>query len=129
MVMKVYIIIFVQILCFCQICCYLVFVWNCEVVVDELEVGVVVDVVIGLVDDMDFDSFFVYFIVEIDEVLSNKVYGVYVLEGICDEVEKECFLCFDEFMNDQLVIGCWYLVCKKCILDFMQYELDRGVVL
>lgn len=128
-VMKAYTTIFAQILRLRQTCCHPVLVRNRDVVADEMEAGAAADAATGLADDMDLDSLLAHFTAETDEASKdNKVYGAHVLEGIRDEAEKECPLCFDEPMNDQLVTGCWHSACKKCILDFMQHESDRGVV-
>ncbi|KAK0388368.1 hypothetical protein NLU13_4613 [Sarocladium strictum] len=128
-VMKAYTTIFAQILRLRQTCCHPVLVRNRDVVADELEAGAAADAATGLADDMDLDSLLAHFTAETDEASKdNKAYGAHVLEGIRDEAEKECPLCFDEPMNDQLVTGCWHSACKKCLLDFMQHESDRGVI-
>lgn len=128
-VMKAYTTIFAQILRLRQTCCHPVLVRNRELVADEVEAGAAVDAATGLADDMDLDSLLAHFTAETDEATKdNKAYGAHVLEEIRNEAEKECPLCFDEPMNDQLVTGCWHSACKKCILDFMQHESDRGVI-
>lgn len=128
-VMKSYTTLFAQILRLRQTCCHPVLVRNREVVADEIEAGAAADAAAGLADDMDLDSLLEHFTAETDEAAKdNKAYGAHVLEEIRNEAEKECPLCFDEPMNDQLVTGCWHSACKKCLLDFMQHESNRGVV-
>ena len=101
---------------------------NKEIVSDEEEAAALADSAAGLADDMDLDSLLQHFTAATDEARDNHVYGAHALKQIQDEAEKECPLCFDEPMNDQLVTGCWHSACKKCILSLMKHEGDRGVV-
>ena len=129
-VMKAYTTIFAQILRLRQSCCHPMLVRNREIVADEEEAGAAADAASGLADDMDLDVLLGQFSVAIDEASKdeNQAFGAHALGEIRDEAEKECPLCFEEPMNDQLVTGCWHSACKSCLLDFMKHELNRGVV-
>ena len=128
-VMKAFTTIFAQILRLRQSCCHPILVRNREIVADEEEAGAAADMAAGLADDMDLESLVMQFTATTDEaVKDNYAFGAHALEEIRNEAEKECPLCFDEPMNDQTVTGCWHSACKKCLLDFMKHESDRGVV-
>lgn len=128
-VMKAFTTIFAQILRLRQTCCHPILVRNRDIVADEVEAGAAADAASGLADDMDLETLVAHFTATTDEaVKDNFAYGANALEEIRNESEKECPLCFDEPMNDQTVTGCWHSACKKCLLDFMKHEGDRGVV-
>lgn len=129
-VMKAYTTIFAQILRLRQTCCHPTLVQNRDIVTDEELAGAAADAASGLADDMDLDSLIAGFNVAIDEASkdNNQVFGAHALGQIRDESEKECPLCFEEPMNEQAVTGCWHSACKKCLLDFMKHERDRGVI-
>lgn len=129
-VMKAFTTIFAQILRLRQSCCHPILVRNREIVADEAEAGAAADMASGLTDDMDLESLITHFTAATDEAEqeSNKIFGAHALEQIRDEAENECPLCFEEPMNDQTVTGCWHSACKKCIVDYMRHETDRGIV-
>ncbi|POR33393.1 DNA repair protein RAD5 [Tolypocladium paradoxum] len=128
-VMKAFTTIFAQILRLRQSCCHPILVRNRDIVADEEEAGAVADAAGGLADDMDLESLVMQFTATTDEAAKvNYAFGAHALEEIRSEAEKECPLCFEEPMNDQTVTGCWHSACKKCLLDFMKHETDRGVV-
>lgn len=128
-VLKAYTTIFAQILRLRQTCCHPTLVQNRDVVSDEEIAGAAADAATGLADDMDLDSLIAGFNVAVDEASKdNQAYGAHALGQIRDESEKECPLCFEEPMNEQTVTGCWHSACKKCLMDFMKHERDRGVV-
>lgn len=128
-VMKAFTTIFAQILRLRQSCCHPILVRNRDIVADEEEAGAAADTAAGLADDMDLESLVMQFTAATDEAAKdNNAYGAHALEEIRNEAEKECPLCFEEPMNDQTVTGCWHSACKKCLLDFMKHETDRGVV-
>ncbi|TQS33126.1 hypothetical protein Golomagni_06540, partial [Golovinomyces magnicellulatus] len=127
-VMKAFTTIFAQILRLRQSCCHPVLVRNSDIVADEEQASAAADAANGLADDMDLESLIQQFTAGIDEdSKDNQTYGAHMLGEIRDEAEKECPLCFEEPMNDQVVTGCWHSACKKCLLDFMKHESDRGV--
>lgn len=128
-VMKAFTTIFAQILRLRQSCCHPLMVRNQELVADEEVAGAAADAAAGLADDMDLESLVAQFTAAADEAAKdNCVYGASALEEIRNEAEKECPLCLEEPMKDQLVTGCWHSACKKCLVDFMNHESDRGVV-
>lgn len=128
-VLKAFTTLFAQILRLRQSCCHPILVRNREVVADEEEAGAAADAAAGLGDDMDLESLVAQFTAVTDEASKeNNVFGAHALQEIRNESEKECPLCFDEPMNDQIVTGCWHSACKKCLLDYMKHEGDRGVV-
>lgn len=128
-VMKAFTTIFAQILRLRQSCCHPTLVRNQDVVADEEVAGAAADAAAGLADDMDLDSLIAQFTVAAEEAAKDRfTYGAKALEEIRNEADKECPLCFEEPMRDQLVTGCWHSACKKCLVDFMKHESDRGVV-
>lgn len=128
-VMKAFTTIFAQILRLRQSCCHPILVRNKEIVADEEEAGAAADASTGFADDMDLENLIQHFTAVTDEASKdNQAYGVNALSEIRDESDKECPFCFEEPMNDQTVTGCWHSACKKCLVDFMKHETDRGVV-
>ncbi|KAI6780100.1 SNF2 superfamily RAD5 protein [Emericellopsis cladophorae] len=129
-VFKAYTTIFAQLLRLRQSCCHPMLVRNREIAAEEEDVNAAADAAAGLADDMDLDALLSHFTVAVEEASkdSNQTFGAHALKEIRDESEKECPLCFEEPMNDQLVTGCWHSACKKCILDYMRHETDRGEV-
>lgn len=129
-VMKAFTTIFAQILRLRQTCCHPMLVRNRDVVADEAEATAAADAEAGFADDMDLDALLEHFTAAVDEASrdNNQAYGAHFLGQIRDESEKECPLCFEEPMNDQLVTGCWHSACKSCLLDFMRHETDHNRV-
>lgn len=128
-VMKAFTTIFAQILRLRQSCCHPILVRNRDVVADEVEAGDAADKASGLADDMDLEALLTHFTAATDEAEqeNSKAFGAHALEQIRDEAENECPLCFEEPMNDQTVTGCWHSACKKCLVDYMKHQVDRGV--
>ncbi|OAR00837.1 hypothetical protein LLEC1_06295 [Akanthomyces lecanii] len=128
-VMKAFTTIFAQILRLRQSCCHPILVRNKDIVADEEVAGAAADANTGFADDMDLENLIQHFTAVVDEASKdNQAYGVNALSEIRDESDKECPFCFEEPMNDQTVTGCWHSACKKCLVDFMTHETDRGVV-
>lgn len=128
-VMKAFTTIFTQILRLRQSCCHPTLVRNRDIVADEEEAGAAADAASGLADDMDLMTLIEQFTAATDEASqANKAYGAHALEEIRDEADKECPLCMEEPLNDQLVTGCWHSACKKCLVAYVKHEIDRGVV-
>lgn len=127
-VMKAFTTIFAQILRLRQSCCHPVLVRNKDIVADEEEAGAAADASTGFADDMDLENLIQQFTASVDEDSNDRqTYSANMLAEIRDEAERECPLCFEEPMNDQVVTGCWHSACKKCLLDFIKHETDRGV--
>ncbi|KAJ4854442.1 HIRAN domain-containing protein [Trichoderma breve] len=128
-VLKAFTTIFAQIMRLRQSCCHPVLVRNKDIVADEEEAGAAADAATGLGDDMDLESLITQFTAITDEVTNDRqTYGAHALDEIRNESEKECPLCFDEPMNEQIVTGCWHSACKKCLMDFIKHETDHGRV-
>lgn len=129
-VMKAYTTIFAQILRLRQTCCHPLLVRNRETLADEEASNAAADAAAGLADDMDLDTLLGQFTAAVDQAAeeSNHAFGAHVLKEIREESEKECPLCFEEPMNDQLVTGCWHSACKACLLDYIKHERDRDVI-
>lgn len=127
-VMKAFTTIFAQILRLRQSCCHPILVRNKDIVADEEEAGAAADASTGFADDMDLENLIQQFTASVDEdTKDTQTYSANMLAEIRDEAERECPLCFEEPMNDQVVTGCWHSACKKCLLDFIKHETDRGV--
>lgn len=128
-VLKAFTTIFAQIMRLRQSCCHPILVRNKDIVADEEEAGAVADAATGLADDMDLESLITQFTAITDEASNDRqTYGAHALDEIRNESEKECPLCFDEPMNEQIVTGCWHSACKKCLMDFIKHETDHGRV-
>jgi DNA repair protein RAD5 len=129
-VLKAYTTIFAQILRLRQSCCHPLLVRNKDIVADAEEAAAAADAESGLADDMDLETLIAQFSVTLNEASkdSNPTYGAHALAQIRDESEKECPLCFEEPMIEQMVTGCWHSACKKCLLDLFKHETDRGNV-
>lgn len=129
-VMKAYTTIFAQILRLRQTCCHPLLVRNRDTLADEEASNAAADAAAGLADNMDLDTLLGQFTAALDEAAeeNNQAFGAHVLTEIREESEKECPLCFEEPMNDQLVTGCWHSACKACLLDYIKHERDRDVI-
>ncbi|KAH6603690.1 dna repair rad5 [Trichoderma cornu-damae] len=128
-VLKAFTTIFAQIMRLRQSCCHPVLVRNKDVVADEEEAGAAADAATGLGDDMDLESLIAQFTAMTDEASKDRqTYGAHALNEIRKESEKECPLCFDEPMEEQIVTACWHSACKKCLMDFIKHETDHARV-
>ena len=128
-VMKAFTTIFAQIMRLRQSCCHPVLVRNKDIVADEEIAGAAADAAAGLADDMDLESLIEHFSANIEDSSKlSKTFGAHALQEIRDEAERECPLCFDEPMNEQIVTGCFHSACKKCLLDYIKHQHDRGQV-
>jgi DNA repair protein RAD5 len=127
-VMKAYTSIFAQILRLRQTCCHPILVRNREIVAEEVEADALADAAAGLADDMDLQSLIERFKATTDDATDANVFGAHVLEQIRDEAANECPICAEEPMIEQTVTGCWHSACKKCLLDYIQHQLERNEV-
>ncbi|KAL5347609.1 DNA helicase rad5 [Pseudogymnoascus australis] len=125
-VMKAYTSIFAQILRLRQTCCHPILVRKQSIVADELEADEAADAASGLGDDMDLQSLIERFTAETDDSADANVFGAHVLEQIRDEADNECPICSEEPMIEQTVTGCWHSACKKCLLDYISHQVDKG---
>jgi DNA repair protein RAD5 len=127
-VMKAYTSIFAQILRLRQSCCHPILTRNQNLVADEEEAAELADATTGLADDMDLQSLIERFTAETDDSADANAFGAHVLAQIRDEADNECPICSEEPMIEQTVTGCWHSACKKCLLDYITHQTDKGEV-
>ncbi|KKA30294.1 hypothetical protein TD95_003865 [Thielaviopsis punctulata] len=130
-VLKSYTSIFAQILRLRQVCCHPILVRNQNLVAEEAEVAALADAADGMTDDMDLDNLIQQFTANVADAgnsnsLSASAFGAHALSEIRKEADAECPICADEPMNEQTVTACWHSACKKCLLEYMRHESDRG---
>lgn len=125
-VLKAYTSIFAQILRLRQTCCHPILTRNQNLVADEEEAAELADAASGLSDDMDLQSLIERFTAATDDSADANVFGAHVLEQIRDEADNECPICSEEPMIEQTVTGCWHSACKKCLLDYITHQTDKG---
>ena len=125
-VMKAYTSIFAQILRLRQSCCHPILTRNQNLVADEEDAAEAADAANGLADDMDLQSLIERFTAATDDLSDANAFGAHVLEQIRDEAENECPICSEEPMILQTVTGCWHSACKKCLLDYITHQTDKG---
>jgi DNA repair protein RAD5 len=127
-VMKAFTSIFAQILRLRQTCCHPILVRNQELVAEEVEAGALADAAAGLADDMDLQSLIERFTATTDDAADANAFGAHVLQQIRDEAANECPICAEEPMIEQTVTGCWHSACKKCLLGYIQHQVERHEV-
>ncbi|TGO85891.1 hypothetical protein BPOR_0354g00020 [Botrytis porri] len=124
-VLKAYTSIFAQILRLRQSCCHPILTRNQNLAADEEDAAEAADAASGLSDDMDLQHLIERFKLN-EESIDTNIFGAHVLEQIRDEAENECPICSEEPMIEQTVTGCWHSACKKCLLDYIKHQTDRG---
>jgi len=124
--MKAYTSIFAQILRLRQSCCHPILTRNQNLVADEEEAGEIADAASGLADDMDLQSLIARFTSATDDSSDSNAFGAHVLEQILEEADNECPICSEEPMIEHTVTGCWHSACKRCLLDYIAHEVDKG---
>jgi DNA repair protein RAD5 len=127
-VLKAYTSIFAQILRLRQSCCHPILTRNQNLVADEEGAAEVADAASGLADDMDLQSLIERFTAETDDSADANAFGAHVLAQIRDEADNECPICSEEPMIEQTVTGCWHSACKKCLLDYINHQTDKGEI-
>jgi DNA repair protein RAD5 len=75
---------------------------------------------------MDLQSLIERFTAETDDEADANVFGAHALEQIRDEAGSECPICSEEPMIEQTVTGCWHSACKKCLLDYISHQKEKG---
>ena len=123
--MKSYTTIFAQILRLRQSCCHPVLTLNKAIAADEEDAAAAADIANGLADDMDLQALIERFTAEEGEQDANR-FGAHALRQIQEEAESECPICAEEPMVDQAVTGCWHSACKKCLVDYIDHQRDKG---
>jgi DNA repair protein RAD5 len=124
-VMKSYTTIFAQILRLRQSCCHPILTRNKNIVADEEDAAAAVDIANGLADDMDLGALIERFSADEADQDASK-FGGHVLKQIRDEADMECPICSEEPMEEHAVTGCWHSACKKCLLDYIEHETNKG---
>lgn len=127
-VMKAFTSIFAQILRLRQTCCHPILVRNQDMVAEEADAGALADAAAGLADDMDLQSLIERFTATTDDAADANAFGAHVLQQIRDETANECPICAEEPMMEQTVTGCWHSACKKCLLGYIQHQVERHEV-
>ncbi|KKF94219.1 DNA repair protein RAD5 [Ceratocystis platani] len=130
-VFKAYTSIFAQIMRLRQVCCHPVLIRNRALVAEEADQAALADASDGLTDDMDLDHLLQKFSADVDQDAAAgdskaKSFGAHALEQIRREADAECPICTEEPMEEQTVTGCWHSSCKKCLLEYMRHETDKG---
>lgn len=125
-VLKSYTSIFAQILRLRQSCCHPILTRNQNIVADEEDAAELANAATGLTDDVDLQSLIERFTAETDDSADSNIFGAHVLKQIRDEAESECPVCSEEPMIEQTVTGCWHSACKKCLLDYIKHQTDKG---
>lgn len=123
--MKSYTSILAQLLRLRQSCCHPVLTRNKNIVADEEEAAAASDVANGLADDMDLATLVERFEMEDSQKDVNK-YGAHALKEIQDQADSECPICSEEPIIEQAVTGCWHSACKKCLVDYIDHQKDKG---
>jgi DNA repair protein RAD5 len=118
--------IFAQILRLRQSCCHPLLTRNKEILAEEVDAATAADLTKGLADDMDLDALLERFTADTEEQDANT-FGANVLKQIQDEAEVECPICAEEPMNEQAVTACWHSACKKCLLDYIENQQQKGI--
>lgn len=127
-VMKAYTSIFAQILRLRQSCCHPILVRNKDLVADEEDAALAADAATGLADDMDLQSLIERFTAETDDATDSNKFGAHALSEIRNDVDSECPICAEEPMIEQTVTSCWHSACKKCLLDYINHQTDKGEI-
>ena len=122
--LKSYTTIFAQILRLRQSCCHPILTRNKVIAAEEEEAAAASDIANGLADDMDLQELIDRFTSESVEQDANK-FGAHVLQQIQAESGNECPICSEEPMVDPAVTGCWHSACKKCLLDYIEHQMDK----
>ena len=123
--MKSYTTIFAQILRLRQSCCHPILTRNKNIAAEEEEAAATADIANGLADDMDLQELIDRFTSDEGEQDANR-FGAHVLKQIQDDADNECPICAEEPMIDPTVTGCWHSACKKCLLDYIEHQKDKG---
>ncbi|OQD72359.1 hypothetical protein PENPOL_c001G10442 [Penicillium polonicum] len=125
--------IFAQILRLRQTCCHPIMTRNKAIVAEEESAAVAADATNEFKDDMDLQDLINQFTTENENANSQDTSGTMVkftthaLRQIQTESSGECPICCEEPMIDPAVTACWHSACKKCLEDFLQHQMNKGV--
>ncbi|KAJ5399968.1 hypothetical protein N7465_010457 [Penicillium sp. CMV-2018d] len=125
--------IFAQILRLRQTCCHPIMTRNKAIVAEEESAAIAADATNEFKDDMDLQELINQFTTENENANSQDTSGTMVkftthaLRQIQTESSGECPICCEEPMIDPAVTACWHSACKKCLEDFLQHQMNKGV--
>ncbi|KAJ5800052.1 uncharacterized protein N7518_002120 [Penicillium psychrosexuale] len=131
--LKSYSTIFAQILRLRQTCCHPIMTRNKAIVAEEESAAVVADATNEFKDDMDLQELIDQFTAENENADSQDTsrtmvkFTAHALRQIQTESSGECPICCEEPMIDPAVTACWHSACKKCLEDFLQHQMNKGV--
>lgn len=77
---------------------------------------------------MDLAELIERFTASTDDNADANAFGAHVLGQIRDEALNECPICLEEPMVEQTVTGCWHSACKKCLLDHIAHQVEKGTI-
>lgn len=133
-ILKSYTTIFAQILRLRQTCCHPVLTRNQNIVAEEEDAAIAADDVNVFKDDMDLQDLIDRFTMTTSnedpdgqQDPTNK-FTTHALRQIQTETSGECPICMDEPMVDPAVTSCWHSACKKCLVDYVQHQRDKGQI-
>ncbi|EKV05622.1 DNA repair protein rad5 [Penicillium digitatum] len=127
--------IFAQILRLRQTCCHPIMTRNKAIVAEEESAAVAADAANEFKDDMDLQELINQFTAENANANANSQdtsgtmikFTTHALRQIQTESSGECPICCEEPMIDPAVTACWHSACKKCLEDFLQHQMNKGV--
>ncbi|OJD17869.1 hypothetical protein AJ78_02041 [Emergomyces pasteurianus Ep9510] len=131
-ILKSYTTIFAQILRLRQTCCHPVLTRNQTIVAEEEDAAIAADDVNVFKDDMDLQELIDRFEMTTSNEDSDgqqdptSKFTTHALRQIQTETSGECPICTDEPMVDPAVTSCWHSACKKCLVDYVQHQRDKG---
>ncbi|OJD28314.1 hypothetical protein ACJ73_00286 [Blastomyces percursus] len=133
-ILKSYTTIFAQILRLRQTCCHPVLTRNQTIVAEEEDAAIAADDANVFKDDMDLQDLIDRFTMTTSsedadgqQDPTNK-FTTYALRHIQTETSGECPICTDEPMVDPAVTSCWHSACKKCLVDYVEHQRDKGQI-
>ncbi|ODH53180.1 hypothetical protein GX48_00716 [Paracoccidioides brasiliensis] len=132
--LKSYTTIFAQILRLRQTCCHPVLTRNQAIVAEEEDAAIASDDINVFKDDMDLQDLIDRFTISTSNADPDgqqdptHKFTTHALQQIQTESSGECPICTDEPMVDPAVTSCWHSACKKCLVEYVQHQRDRGKI-
>ncbi|PGH11267.1 hypothetical protein AJ79_05002 [Helicocarpus griseus UAMH5409] len=132
--LKSYTTIFAQILRLRQTCCHPVLTRNQSIVAEEEDAAIAADDANVFKDDMDLQDLIEKFAMSTSatdpdgQQDSTHRFTAHALRQIQTDSSGECPICTDEPMEEPAVTSCWHSACKKCLVDYVQHQRDKGEV-
>ncbi|KAG5300791.1 DNA repair protein rad5 [Histoplasma ohiense] len=130
--LKSYTTIFAQILRLRQTCCHPVLTRNQNIVAEEEDAAIAADDANVFKDDMDLQDLIDRFTMATSSENPDgqhdptSKFTTHALRQIQTETSGECPICTDEPMVDPAVTSCWHSACKKCLVDYVEHQRDKG---